>query len=110
MNRFFAAATAALALTSLVATPALARDISQNVSYANLDLGTEAGARAMLERIDDAARSVCGDTRGRISLSERTVVRACIAETKQQAVAELNNPTVTAMFEGQAPAVIIAQR
>lgn len=111
MNRFYAATAAvALSLTALTTSPAFARDITESISYADIDLNTEHGARTMLQRIEHAARDVCGDTNGRITLSERTIVRRCVTETKANAVTQLNNPTVTAMHQGAAPAMIVAGR
>lgn len=109
MNRISAAIAAASALTALTAAPAMAHE-TKSVSYANLDLGTEEGARAMLARINEAARDVCRSHDGRMSVSERRMVRVCVAEATEQTVAQLNSPTVTAMFEGRTPAIVIAQR
>ncbi len=69
---------------------------STRVSYADLDLQGEAGARTMFQRIRHAARSVCetnldGEWNGRV------VYFACVRNATDQAVAKLNNPLVTAM-------------
>ena len=80
----------------------------QTVSYADLDLDDEAGATRMIMRIDHAARSVCGDRSGTMTLAERRAIRACRTESEQRAVTDLNHPVVTAMYFGRAPTIIVA--
>jgi len=50
---------AALALASAVAAPAAAEETSVAVTYADLDLTSPAGAKALEERIDTAVEAVC---------------------------------------------------
>ncbi len=58
-----APAFAILAAAALAASPALAQERdtrTTGVSYQDLDLSTEAGRAELAQRIDDAARHVCG--------------------------------------------------
>jgi UrcA family protein len=82
--------------------------MSRSVSYADLNLDNEAGARAMLRRIRHAARDVCDDTWGRTSLRQRSYVRACVREAMERAVAELDRPVVTALYQDRQPAIVAA--
>lgn len=110
MQRFIACALACLAFGFLTATPALARDVNaRRVSYADLDLSNDAGARVLLRRIDQAARAVCGDRSGPMPITKRNQIRMCIAETTGQTVAAVNAPVVTALYEG-APQIVVAAR
>jgi UrcA family protein len=74
---------------------------SVKVKYADLDLTSEAGARALLQRLHRAAKTVCGD-RGDDPF-ERYLWAPCVADATNRAVATLGNPLVTAL-NGSAPA------
>ena len=68
---------------SLIAQPALAESVS--VQYKDLDLSTTAGQKQLNNRIDTAARKVCGfsqrTTGTRIADQE---ARTCVADAKQK--------------------------
>lgn len=64
---FFAAAA--------IAPAAQARET--RISYADLNLSSQAGAQAFEARVRHAARRVCGDGVGRVSLREATQIHAC---------------------------------
>ncbi|MEJ1969514.1 MAG: UrcA family protein [Rhizomicrobium sp.] len=94
----------ALALT-LLATPALAGGSAKpalkvDVSYADLDIASAAGALALEQRIHAAAVAVCGpvdshlDTRGSAIVEAMQANAACIARAAAKArtrVAALQN-------------------
>ena len=90
---------AALALGTLAtATPAAAENAAQNtvtVSYADLDLKSEAGRKALDSRLAHAARKVCGGTPSIRDIRALTDFRSCLATTKQayagQRLAALNS-------------------
>ena len=94
---------AALAFAAL-ATPAAAEtgrhsnsSAGIQVFYGDLDTASPAGAKALLVRINAAAREVCGwdnQTRGLLRQQQRT----CQANAVSRAVARLNNPVVTGML------------
>lgn len=68
---------------------------AEAVSYADLDLGHEAGARALLMRIKSAAKRVCGS-----EPDPRVVDRSysrCVDSALDRAVAEVNRPAVNAL-------------
>lgn len=95
---------AALALTTGSAAAAAAEETevrTARVSYAGLDLRTEAGGAEMLKRIRKAANRVCFqfDTRAEALADERRCRRAAV----DQAVSDLNAPVVTALHGGPAP-------
>jgi UrcA family protein len=75
---------------------------STRVSYADLNLQSEAGARTMFQRIRHAARSVC-----EINLDDswdgRVRYFACVRDTTDQAIAKLDSPLVTAMNSSGPP-------
>lgn len=97
------AASAALGLAG--AHPASAQEtVSVKVSYGDLDLGKEAGAKAMLQRIRHAARTICGEPTG--GLNAHFQYWSCFKSTTDRAVATFGNPMVTAMNSGGRPAAI----
>jgi UrcA family protein len=98
----FAAIFAAAALfTGAFAAPALAADTmpaTQIVRTYDINMTTESGADQMLRRIRYAARAVCGVNGGIVSLSQRANGRACVREATADAVRQLNQPMVTAVY------------
>jgi UrcA family protein len=83
---------------------ASARDIgtpSVKVKYADLDLTSEAGARAVLQRIHSAAKSACADRSDDI-FDRYYLWVPCVAHATNRAVAALGAPLVTAL-NGSAP-------
>lgn len=119
MNRIIATVAAAFALSFAAIAPASASDtntvtvtVIERVSYADLNLDQRNDARTMLRRINRTARSICGESMGNQSFSERYAVRACARETTMRAVGALDHPMLTAVFEGR-PALtqmMLAQR
>jgi UrcA family protein len=70
-----------------------------SVFYGDLDLKSEAGARAMLRRLRDAAIEACTPEEG--SLFERELIlralrESCVADAVDEAVKRLDTPLVTA--------------
>lgn len=89
----------------------LRQNFSEAVSYSDIDLNDEAGARVMLRRIERAAKNVCGaNDGGFITLQEQAAIRACAKDAAQKVVADLNRPVVTALFEGRQPMTALARR
>lgn len=74
--------------------------VSIRVSFGDLDLQSEGGARTMLQRIRHAAKSICDfnlddEWQGRVRYMR------CVRDITQHAVARLNNPLVTALNDGR---------
>lgn len=87
---------------------------ARRVSYADLNLHDQADAAILLRRLDRAAQRACGDHHGRMPLRERVEIRRCAADAVEQAVAALNQPTLTALFNGEsvdeAPLVVAGRQ
>ena len=71
---------------------------SETVSYADLDLGRDAGARALLTRINGAAKRVCGPAPD--PHQSHAAFKKCIDHAVDHAVTEVNRPTVNALHGG----------
>jgi UrcA family protein len=80
------------------------------VRYADLNLSSEAGARAMLDRITDAASRACGGDVDLRMLERRALYNRCKADTIDRAVRALDAPLVTAMANRTGAITAIAQR
>jgi len=79
--------------------------MSVNVSIADLNLSSPAGAKVVLRRIDTAAHIICGDEPD-IRVTERfAIYQSCLKTTVDRTVASLGSPLVTAM-NGAQPAVM----
>lgn len=90
-------ATAAVGMASAQTAPQTAA----RVSYADLDLSSEAGARALLYRIRVAASSACGqETHSPLFPRESARHRACVNEAVGAAVNQIGSPTLTAVNNG----------
>ena len=76
---------------------------SVKVRMSDLDLSSDKGAQELLGRIHRAARDVC--IRSYETWSPYINTRAgfvnCVKDASNRAVAELNNPMVTAAYKGQ---------
>jgi len=88
-----------------------AADVPQvHVNYADLNLGTAAGATVLYQRIRGAADLVCGVPDNR-DLGQLARARACAARAVTEAVTAVNAPAVTRVYEvktGVAPVTRIA--
>ena len=86
-------------LAVLGASPALADEATRSVrvSYADLNLTTQAGAATLYGRIRSAARQVCG--------YEGPSFTSCFKKAVGDAVAQVNSPQLTALYQGKSPAV-----
>lgn len=89
-----------LAAVALPATAAETRRAAVEVTYADLNLSSEEGAAALIRRLDQAAKQVCGvDYRQRGFL--RRTQRACHDQTLTKAIANVDAPMVTQMYAGE---------
>ncbi len=74
------------------------RTQSETVSYADLDLGHDAGARALLARISSAAKRVCGPAPE--THESPAPFKKCVDRAVEHAVSEVDRPTVNALHGG----------
>ena len=70
----------------------------QKVSYADLDLRTEAGARTLLGRIAGAAKMVCSPMPAPPALTEQADYKTCLRDAQDGAVAQLGDARVSALY------------
>lgn len=105
------AIVAAVALAGLAASPANAAPTDEaraSVRYADLNLDGDAGAAAMLRRINLAAKDVCGARTGPMPLTERIRTRRCVRAEAEAAVADVGNANLSAYYYNRRARVIIA--
>jgi UrcA family protein len=69
------------------------------VRTADLNLENDVGAAALERRLRTAASQVCGGSYGRMTLAYRSAHRACVRETLENALAQVNEPRVLARFD-----------
>ena len=94
--------TAALAQhTTLQSTDPAGTEVrSEAVPYHDLDLGNSDGAATLLGRIRSAAKDVCAPEPPHASdLAAGGAYRACVQQAADQAVAGMNNQTVTYAYQ-----------
>lgn len=101
LNRLLSAAAAiTLTMVALAAVqPAQASETTFStiaVTYADLDLGTEAGARTLYRRLKMAASHVCGSVDHR-DLSRDRIWQQCHDQALDDAVAHVGAPTLLAL-------------
>lgn len=90
-------------LSSMAAAPAVATDRAAHespqtvVRYDDLDLTTDAGARALYERIADAARRVCPDDNGVRDLVRTRNARVCRDTAIARAIEDMGNEKLAAI-------------
>ena len=113
-------APAAFALVALLALqgPAYAGDLSDAgpsiaVSYAELNLNSNAGAEKLYHRIVGAAERVCGPPVDNTNMFGVFSRRRCVSEAIARAVAEVDAPALTryfALVKGVKPQTVLAAR
>ena len=97
---------AMLSMVALFAAgTAHAQDAAMRVNLSDLNMGTEAGAKAAFARIRYSTASFCEQTTGRVSLQRATAMDRCVDDMMHRSVRQLNKPLVTALLEGR---VVIA--
>jgi len=73
---------------------------SKKVSYAGLNLSSQAGAEILYGRIKSAARDVCG---GRDPVLRGSITRTpCYRDAVSNAVAQVNSPVLSALHSKKA--------
>ena len=100
----------ALAMAAPVATAAYAdRPTQVGVRYNDLDLSRRSDAAAMLGRLDQAALQACGASPFASLREYQMAIREshCYAASLGRAVAGLNAPTVTELYDRQAQRVAV---
>ena len=70
--------------------------LTKKVTYADLNLESEAGAKVLYARLRHAAQNVCSPFESR-ELSRMQVWRTCVDNALASAVTQVNNPRVTAL-------------
>lgn len=73
---------------------------SATVSYAGLDLTTEAGQDELKTRIERAARSVCSDNTGRLTAEESSQRAACMKVALKKSEQQYANIVSSARYGG----------
>jgi len=89
-------------VTLFAGTPTDAADQlpTVHVSFAGLDLSSKAGAAILYQRIKGAAQQVCGSV-DRRQLAQLARWSACYEKALADAVAQVNQPQVTALYRTQ---------
>lgn len=67
------------------------------VSYADLNLGSESGARVMLSRLQAASKKVCGGWPDLHNVDAWLTYRYCVRNAMNEAVAQLHAPMVATL-------------
>jgi UrcA family protein len=98
-----AVAGSALAQGESTAARSIFQEVSVPVTYADLDLASPDGATTMLHRLHDAALDACGADNGSVAPYKWAVNHsACYHHSMDRAVAALDAPTVTQLYNGGA--------
>jgi UrcA family protein len=87
---------------SLVVTSATNARHQQTIGYGDLDISNVQGAKILVKRIRQAAEQVCETPAG---LGETSIQKHlnCVRDTVKETVASLNNPVVSAVYNGNQP-------
>ncbi len=86
--------------------------LSVKVPYQDLNLSSQAGAKVMLQRIRNAASTICGPA-PTDPIDRMNNYAPCVTEVTNRSVASFNNPFVTALNGGDksaAPTTLASAR
>jgi UrcA family protein len=113
------------AISAMVATLALAHTTNSyaadhsdyakiTVKFGDLNVSTREGAIALYGRIRAAARSVCPPLDDR-ALSAKAVTEACVSKAVKNAVTDINQPALFAVYNEHSnmssfPSTLLSQR
>lgn len=104
----------ALAAVCLAAGFASAHTIeggdSATVRYSELDLTRPQGAKVLVGRIKQAARTVCGPRPSLFALADYDRYVACSRQATGAAVERLDAPVVTAVYKGADRQLVFSRR
>jgi UrcA family protein len=79
------------------------------VKYGDLNIGSPAGAQALLERIEAAANTACGGAPDIRQLNQLASFEACRRSAVAGAVAAIDSPMLTATAHGGSPGSFAAR-
>jgi UrcA family protein len=74
------------------------QNLTRKVSYGDLNLDTQEGAKALYARLRYAAMEVCSPLEAR-ELNRHLVWERCVDGALSSAVGQINKPTVTALHD-----------
>ncbi|MBN9568553.1 MAG: UrcA family protein [Alphaproteobacteria bacterium] len=80
-----------------------------SVSFADLNLNSDQGVAILMNRLESAARTVCGPEPVNMDLTGRAAFKACNDRALGAAVADVGSPRLLAMY-GKAPRTRIAAK
>lgn len=115
MNAVMIRSALALSLAAALALPAHADRIEGvtvssaptiKVSYAELDINKPRGLAVLYSRIEHAAKIVCGVDETRRELSRGRLAKACYSTAMDDAVRQINRPTLTAFHRAKTRATV----
>ena len=89
----------ALPLTGMAAAPSHIDDAAVKVSYSDLNINNEAGAKVLYSRLQRASQEVCGVGSHSIvrSLTETRKAQACYEDALTSAIEKLDSELLTAI-------------
>jgi UrcA family protein len=73
------------------------QSLTKTVSYADLNLDTESGAKALYVRLRDAAKDVCARYQSE-ELSRKRVWSVCVSSALTSAAVQIDKPMLTALL------------
>jgi UrcA family protein len=109
--RAVALASVVCLLGTAAALAADPRELRVKVDYSDLNLSTINGATTLYQRIEGAARFVCGEPGRRFD--EQRYWKSCYGTAVNHAVTEVNNPLLTSLYlkqNGGAPVTAMLAR
>jgi UrcA family protein len=115
MKTLFASAALVFAAHGAMATGSISvgyTQLSETVSYADLDINKAEGAQALYNRLNRAAKNVCAPLRDR-DLKSIVEHRDCVSEAIANAVGAVNQPLLTQHHKSRgadASSAIVAKR
>jgi UrcA family protein len=98
------AVTAGLLLSATAAQAADDVEVTNiQVQFADLNVDTSHGAHELYRRLNGAADIACGDQAELVDISEMRNIEACRQKAIEDAVAHINRPRLTALYDKHFP-------
>ena len=94
-------ALAMIAAPAFSATPSQFKDVSVKVSYADLDIHSEAGAKVLYSRLKRASKQACNyESYPQSGLGEVRKAKACYRDALDEAVAGIDSKSLHDIHSG----------
>jgi UrcA family protein len=110
LHLFAAAALAAISVQGANARPSDTDLRRLTVDYSDINISTAQGAKAVLQRLHQAAEEVCGPAPDLRAIRQSADYQSCVRRATDEAVKAIGSVTVASVYQGAPQPQVLARR